>query len=442
MKYLAAAMLILTAAAFPFLCGAEELDYSALSGASLETLDNGLTLVTKHAGLPGTLTAQVWIRAGTFHEGKEQNGLSALLSSLLWEDMSNVGVRNFREALSSAKGRCEVNNSKEFIYFSLTVPRDSFPALFPSMMGLIFSPVLEDSSLQEIKRYFIEKINMMDKYQRYRLNKKLYELAYGAYGLSNSLYGDSMSLSSVQLESAADFHGRYFTAGNAAVVITGDFDYAEAKKTVSASALGIKGKGAEEAPLSGYLKAGYPVSLLLKDNFQKSVLSSAYYAPDIGSPGDVLACDLLLYLLGMEGSTFRKQLLYDKKLADEMHAEFQTRKRGDIFRFEFVTSKKNIKMLQAEISSAFASIRAEGFSDTDIKDAKQRLFDSYIFDNMNAEKIAYTAGYYWALGVPDFEKNYIGGIMALKKEEIDGAFNKYFDMPNNVTLILVGDHEK
>ena len=442
MKYLTAVLLILTAVVFPFICRAEELEFSALSGAEIETLGNGLTLVTKNAGLPGAFTAQIWVRAGSFHEVKELGGVSSLLSMLLWEDRNNTGILEFREAVSGSRGRAEANLSKEFMYFSLTAPKDSFSSLFPRMMRLIFKPEIEDTNLQVMKRLSAEKTGVMEKFQRYLLNKKLYGLAYGDYGLSNGIYGDSASISAVPVESVTGFHEKYFTAGNSAVIITGDFDRDAVRDSVRASESALRIGGEDFPPVSGYLKAGYPVSMLSKENFQRSVIASAYYAPDIGNPRDVMICDLFLYLLGIEGAPFRKLVLEEKKLADEMLAEYQTRRRGDIFRFEFVTSKKNIKTLQAELASAFASIKAEGFTDTEIAAAKKRLYDAYIFDNINPEKLAYTAGYYWALGVPDFERNYIRGIRALEKNDIDDAFRRYFDMSNNVTLILVGDNEK
>jgi len=143
--------------------------------------------------------------------------------------------------------------------------------------------------------------------------------------------GSHEDLSNATLDDVKGFFRQYYTPSNAVLTIVGDFDPEKTMKLVE-DYFGTMpaGKRAPKPVAPAVVMAG-PVHISETDTVQFPKVSFIWHTPALYAPGDA-SMDVLASVLS-DGKTSRlyKPLVYDKQIAQSVHAYQVSRQLGSVF---------------------------------------------------------------------------------------------------------------
>jgi len=148
--------------------------------------------------------------------------------------------------------------------------------------------------------------------------------------------GSPADLRAAAVPDVKSFFDSWYDPSNASLVVTGDFDPAQAKDLVTRYFAGIPSKGkptGAPAPPSGDWKSTMSavVRKTLQDQVELTKVDIAWQSPPEFAPGDA-ELDLLASVLTKgKASRLYKTLVYDQKLAQSVEASEVSRSLGSMF---------------------------------------------------------------------------------------------------------------
>ncbi len=199
--------------------------------AERQTLPNGLKVIWVHRPHLHTAAFGAFLRVGTRYETREEQGLAHFLEHLLFRGSERLpdSVDLSREA-ERLGGILDAWVHQEYTAYMIDVHRDRWREGFELLGEVLLHPSFTDEQVAVEKAILLEEMAQWTDSQGDSVN--LHEIVY------NLMWGDGLSQADVanlhrnllafDRSRVLDFYRRYYTAGNMAVVLAGDFGRDEA----------------------------------------------------------------------------------------------------------------------------------------------------------------------------------------------------------------------
>lgn len=179
---------------------------------------------------------------------------------------------------------------------------------------------------------------------RYEINKAMYPSDHPYYHLT---IGSHEDLVAAKLEDVKAFFAKYYVPNNASLVVAGDFNKDEIKPLIE-ELFATLPRGNNVRPISAKPAELNSVKrLLLEDDVQYPRISFVYHSPVLYRDGDA-EMDLIGGILS-DGVTSRlyRELVHDKKLANEVDAHQLSGELSSLFKIH-VTANKDVSLSELE----------------------------------------------------------------------------------------------
>jgi zinc protease len=241
-----------------------------------------------------------------------------------------------------------------------------------------------------------------------------------------------------------DFYHTYYSPNNAIIVVTGDFSTDELLAKIKA-AFGKIPRGPEppkvrtkEMPQKGERR------VIFKKEAELPFLLLFYHAPNLNNP-DNFALDVLTWVLaGGRSSRLYHDLVYQKRLAHGIDAEYNG---VSIDPFGLSISAqlmpgKTPAELEGEIDRALDQLKSELISERELQKAKNQIESSFIFAQDSIFGQAMKIGYYEITGGWRRMDTYLDGIRDVSREDIRRVAREYLDRDRRTVGTLIPTKEK
>jgi zinc protease len=197
------------------------------------TLPNGLRVLMHEDHSSPIVAVDMWYNAGSKFDPRGKTGLAHMFEHMLDEGSLNMPAGEYKRLIQQAGGGYNASTQNDFARYNTVVPSNYLETVLwleaERMANL--TPALE--------RFNLEREAVRNEYRQRILNDPSLSAATaliqtlfpeGAY--APPLYGYPADLASITLEDMRPFYDTYYVPNNAALVIIGDFNTADARKQV------------------------------------------------------------------------------------------------------------------------------------------------------------------------------------------------------------------
>ena len=309
------------------------------------------------------------------------------------------------------------------------------------MADAIINPLLTEEEFDKIKKQFIEGLKADEKSIDAIGERVGNALSYG----KNHVYGEFVSeetLNNITFQDAVDFHKKYTYPNSAYIVVIGDVNYKEVKKSITEKfSSWKKSKNVEvDIPMMTNNVGLTEVNFIDLPSATQSSIGVTNNVDLKMNDEDYFAALITNNILGGGGEGYLfKNLREDKGYTYGAYSSLGSSRYG-VARFGAGAKVRNMVTDSAvtEIVNEIVRIRTEKVDPILLKNAKAKYVGNFIMRLERPQTIANYALNIKLNDLPDdFYETYLEKINAVTQEDIMRVANKYFKIANT-RIIVVG----
>lgn len=218
-------------------------------------LPNGLTLIGEHSPSARSLAAGFFARTGARDETPEVSGVSHFLEHMMFKGTSRRSPEDVNRAFDEMGARYNAYTSEEqTVYYGNVLPQFQHGLL--DLLCDMMRPALRDSDFDMEKKVILEEIAMYQDKAQFSVFDRAREEYFGSHPLGKSVLGSSQSIADLQREQMHKYFQARYAANNLTLVLTGNYNWDEARAQAEAACAGWNTSQAERelSPYEGSAK--------------------------------------------------------------------------------------------------------------------------------------------------------------------------------------------
>ncbi len=288
------------------------------------TLPNGLEVILHRDDSTPVVDVDVWYRVGSKNETKGRTGFAHLFEHLMFQGSKNHNKEYF-EPLEKIGAQINGSTNTDRTNYYETVPSNYLELalwLEADRMGFLLPALTQEKLDNQREVVKNERRQRVDNQPYGQSMEKMLEALYPPdHPYYHSVIGSMADLSAASLSDVSNFFLNYYSPNNATLVISGDFDPAQAKAFVE-KYFGPLPKGPDVPKMAANVpKLDAPKHVTMTDRVALARAQLTWPTVERGNP-DEKALDVLATVLGQlpkENRLF-KALSYDRQLAANVFA--------------------------------------------------------------------------------------------------------------------------
>jgi zinc protease len=340
------------------------------------------------------VVVMVWYRVGSIDEVNGRTGVAHVLEHMMFKGTRTTGVGEYSRIIAAAGGRDNAFTGNDYTgYFAILQKSHLDLALkleADRMVNLTLSP---DEWAKELKVVMEERRWRTDDRPRSLVYEQTMATALTAHPYRNPVIGWMSDLEHMTVEDAREFYERWYTPGNAVLVVVGDVDPADVVRLAERHFGGIPArpvparKPQDEPPQLGIKR------LTVKAPAELPYVLMVFRAPALRDPEkdwEPYALDMLAAALsGNAAARLPRNLVRTERLASSASASYDGLARGPGFFYlaAVPTPGRTAAEAEAGLRREMAKIPHEGVTPDELERAKAQAIASQVYqrDSMMAQ---------------------------------------------------------
>jgi predicted Zn-dependent peptidase len=281
-------------------------------------LKNGLKVVLSPEHSSPLVVVAVYYNIGFRIEPRNRTGFAHLFEHLMFQGSKNLGKMEFIKLVESNGGVLNGSTRFDFTNYFAVVPSHKMQTLLWAEADRMRGLDITEENLKNQQGVVGNEVKVNVLNQPYGTFPwiDLPMAAYENWYNSHNFYGDLKDIEAATLEDARVFRDKYYSPKNAVVVVTGDFQEAEAKKYVEQYFAGIPAQTPDAIPDISEPRQEKEKTVTRTDKLaNKPALGFGYKMPQRGTPEYYAMGIIDQLLLQGEDSRFYQELVKKKGYA-------------------------------------------------------------------------------------------------------------------------------
>ena len=400
------------------------------------TLANGMTVIVKPDRRAPTAVHMLWVRVGAMDEVDGTSGVAHVLEHMMFKGTATLKPGEFSRRVAAVGGRENAFTSKDYTGYYQQIPSNR----------------LEDVMKLEADRFatnqwsdeeFKKELEVVKEERRLR-TEAMTAAVFVASPYRRPVVGWMSDLDAMTPADAREFFQRWYVPANAAVVIAGDVDLAQARAlaekyygVIPARAVPAR-KPRLEPVQTGLRRMDFKVQA------EQAYVAMAYKVPSYvmgnpsvaapavpGSGDDALALTVLSAVLdGYSGSRLDRALTQgDNRVADSAGSYNGLWGRGPqtFVLYGVPAEGKTPEQVEAALREQVARVAKDGVSEAELNRVKTQWVASEVYKLDSVFNQARELGTYWAQGLPlDAGEKLIARLRTVTPAQVKAVAAKYF----------------
>ncbi|QHE75462.1 M16 family metallopeptidase [Hydrogenophaga sp. PBL-H3] len=418
------------------------------------TLSNGMTLIVRPDRRAPTVAHMLWVRVGSIDEVDGTSGVAHVLEHMMFKGTPDLKPGEFSRRIAALGGRDNAFTSRDATAYHQQVPAQALEAVMKLEADRFARNQWSDDEFKrEIEVVKEERRQRTEESPRARMFEAMNAMVYQASPYRRPIIGWMNDIESMTPADAREFHQRWYTPANAAVVIAGDVDVAQTRALaekyfgpIAARAVPAR-KPREEPPQAGPRRMEYRAVA------DQAVVALAYKVPrwsgaaeqDAASQ-DALALTVLAAVLdGYAGARLDRALVQGqgtggKRIADSAGASYGLMGRGpQLFSLSAVPARGvSADMAAAALKSEVQRVAREGISEAELRRVKTQWTAGEVYKLDSVFNQAQELGSYWVNGLDIHTGDRLmGRLRAVTAAQVQSVAQRYFAEEQLTTAVLV-----
>jgi len=412
---------------------------AATSGVTQFTLGNGMTVIIKPDHRAPTAVQMVWVRVGSIDEVDGTSGVAHALEHMMFKGTPTLKPGEFSRQVAALGGRENAFTTRDYTGFYQQIPANRLEDVMRLESDCFAHNQWADQEFsKEIEVVKEERRMRTEDQPRALMWEALNATIFVASPYHRPVIGWMNDLDAMVPDDVRNFHHQWYSPDNAALVIAGDVDLAQAKS------LAEKYYGTiARHPLPPRKPRLEPVQVGVRRIEFKAPAEQAYVAlafkvPQFASfdPADTPSSDafaltvLAAVLDGYSGARLDRALTQgDDRVADSADAENGFSGRGpQLFVLDGVPAPgKTPEQVEVALRAQVARVASEGVSEAELARVKTQWVASEVYKKDSVFNQARSLGSQWVLGMPlDADDRMIERLRSVTAAQVQAVAGKYF----------------
>jgi zinc protease len=208
---------------------------TACSQTHETTLDNGLRVIVKEDHRSPVVVSQIWYKVGSHDERQGLTGISHAFEHMMFKGTAKLKPNEFSRIIAENGGRENAFTSYDYTAYFQQLEKSRLPVAFELEADRMQNLTLaEEEFRKEIKVVMEERRLRTEDRPESIVQEKFMATAYRVHPYQHPIIGWMADLESMTIKDLRDWYRRWYTPGNAILVVTGDVEpkevFALAKK--------------------------------------------------------------------------------------------------------------------------------------------------------------------------------------------------------------------
>jgi zinc protease len=403
-------------------------------------LKNGLKVIVVEEHKAPVATLQVWYKSGAMNEPEGKSGLSHLLEHMMFKGTTRYGPSEFSRIVQKNGGTDNAYTTKDYTVYFEILPSDR----------ISLSIDLESDRMQNLRMVKEEVISERDvvieeRRLRYEddpqnaLFEEVVAAAFKAHPYQRPVIGWMSDIKSIERDDLFSHYRTCYSPDNAVLVIVGDVKADEIIKKVRDAFENIPSESSGKNRKFTEPEQKGERRVYLNKEAELPYLLVAYHTPTFPHE-DSYALDVLnMMLSGGKSSRLYQSLVYEKKIALSVSADYSGFNKDPYLFFLSATASPGIDVLEVEKSlyTEIEKIIKGDLSERELQKVKNQTEASFIMDQDSIFMQAMKYGMFEMLGGWRLLDKYLEGIRKVTSEDIVRVAKKYFHDDNRTVGILI-----
>ncbi|MGE0754728.1 MAG: M16 family metallopeptidase [Alphaproteobacteria bacterium] len=373
-------------------------------------LGNGMEVIVLPNHRVPAISHMLWFRVGSADDPEGKSGLAHFLEHMMFKGTDAYKAGEFSDIIARHGGDQNAFTSYDSTGYYVNIAKEHLPLVMKLEAARLRGLKLEEGETEKEREVIIEERRQrIENSPEALLDEEVNAALFRHHPYGIPVIGWMHEMQGLNREDVLDFHKKYYHAGNAVLIVSGDITAAELKPLAERS-YGTLPKA--ETPLRNWVseppqRAPRQVELR-HENVKQEQWLRRYIAPSFGSgkEADVLPAFLLSQVLGGgKTSILYQALVVEQKLASQVDTSYNGIGLGPADFTITVIPEKNVSFEQIEnaVDAQLARIKQDGFSAEDIGRAKTLLKAESVYARDGLSSMARIMGWIRMAGKnPDY----------------------------------------
>jgi zinc protease len=409
------------------------------------TLDNGLDVVVVPDHRVPVVTHMIWYRNGSADDPVGQSGIAHFLEHLMFKGTDRHPAGEFSQVVSALGGQENAFTSYDYTAYFQRVAREHLETMMAFEADRMTGLVLEDAVVAPERDVVLEERRMrVETDPAAQLSEAMAASLFVRHPYGTPIIGWMHEIESLDREHALSYYQRFYTPGNAILVVAGDVTPSAVRKLADATYGKVGPDGAR--PLRLRPREPDPPAARHNDvadpKVEQPTLQRLYLAPSsrTAQARESQALELLAEILGGGPTSYLyRRLVMERGVAVNAGAWYMGSAIDDT-RFSIYAVPAHgvsLEALEEAVDGLLKTIAAEALDPDSIERAKTRLVAETIYSTDSQSSLARIYGSALAIGetVEDVRR-WPAEIEAVKKAELIAVAERFLIPRRSVTGYL------
>jgi zinc protease len=403
-------------------------------------LPNGLQVLLHEDHSVPVVAVEVWYHVGSKNERKGRSGFAHLFEHLMFKGSENLGPEEHKNFIAAIGGRYNATTD-----FDRTLYFQEFPSNY--LERVLWMEADRMRSLDVSEANFHSERDVVKEERRLRIDNppfgRMFEVV-----LANTFtthpyrilpIGSIADLDAATIDDVREFHRIYYVPNNATLVISGDYDPAQAKGWIE-KYFGPIQKGAD-IPRQIPQEPAQTAERRLADSDSRTPLPAVILTFHVPKEGDkeLYALEVASNILSSgQSSRLYRKMVYEQQMALQASGQTITLEDPGVFYFYSImqqghTVEEGEKSLEEEIER----LKTQPVSTAELEKSKNQLIAGLVFDRQTVLDTANALGHASViLGDWRHANRDLAEYQKVTAADVQAAAVKYF-RPENRTVVMM-----
>ena len=355
---------------------------SNLWAVETHTLSNGLRVFLVEEHKAPVITMQVWYKVGSRNEITGKTGLAHLTEHMMFKGTRKYGKGEFSRLIAKAGGTENAFTGWDYTAYFESLTSDQID-LALELESDRMQTLLLNSEEFALEREVVKEERRLrtDDDPQSLVVEHLLATAFLVHPYHSPVIGWMTDLNQLARDDALRFYKKYYTPGNATLVIVGDIYPKELLPKIESTFGRIPGTGEVSQPKITEPRQRGERRFVLEKEAHLPFIFAGFHVPNYYGP-DLYALSVLEAILSSgKSSRLYRRLVYDRKLALDVGSSYEALTADpSLFYFYGVPLPgQSVKELEDAIFAEVDRLKKDPVSDRELEKAKNQLTASYIF---------------------------------------------------------------
>lgn len=378
-------------------------------------------------------SVQVWFRAGSALESKENQGIAHFLEHMFFKGTSKRPGSAIAHEVEGFGGELNAFTSFDYTCYYINTPNNYLDTTVEILLDMVSNPLFNNEDL------IPERDVVLEEYKRSQDNPNQYAFqkiqnGFFTKGYKHPILGTPKNITSFNQKQISDFRDKFYSLNNCLLVVAGDLKKKKTIKSTIESFTLPKGENTKFPPFK--LKTLPSIDIHHKDTHLAQInicIQAPTFDSDYASRED-----LAISCLGHgESSYLHQELVTNSQQAISCGSSTMFMNDGGFHYMKINFLPENLNNVLKELERIFKSLIYNGISDDDVLKIKNQYVASKIYDMESIESFAFSLGHGFASsGDVNSEEEFTNRIKNTTVSEVNRSLLDILQRPIHISLQL------